>query len=187
MGIDSRKRLVCAHLRFVMRRYFRLVLVTGVLLAVVSLASAGSVNDSFSGAALTGVSGTASGSFTFDSVKDTFSNLSLSFDTGVFKGIGAKDNNGGQATCILNLCGFSWRTIVNGDSIWNTIVLNIQTGQYQDFGGIYNWKNRGGFDYLSVAEGGATLAYLMLSALAVFAGIFISGKHRRGLYTSRSN
>ena len=163
-------------------RYLKLVTICGLFLVAASLtASAGSINDSFSNAALTGVSGTASGSFTFNTSSDTFSNLSLSFNGGVFGGLGAQDASGGQGSCINNLCGFYWQTNVPGDSVWNTIVLNIQTGQYEDFGGIYNWQNYGGFNYLSVPEGDATVAYLMLSAFAVLGGIFISGKQRRRL------
>ena len=163
-------------------RYLNLMTICGLFLLAASLtASAGSINDSFSGASLTGVSGTASGSFTFNSANDTFSNLSLSFNSGVFNGINAQDPHGGQGTCIKNLCGFYWQTNVGGNSVWDTIVLNIQTGQYEDFGGIFNWQNQGDFNYLSVSEGDARLAYLMLSAIAVLSGIFISGKQRRRL------
>lgn len=167
-----------------MKRFFKLTVFSVALVFAASVSAfAGSITDSFSGAALTGVSGTASGSFTFNSSNDTFSNLSVSFNGGVFSGVNASDPNGGQGTCIGNLCGFYWQTGAKGDSVWDTIVLNIQTGQYEDFGGIYNWQNQGDFNYLSVPEGGAKLAYLMLSALAMFGGIFLSGKQRRSMRT----
>jgi hypothetical protein len=170
-----------------MKRYCKALGVCVLFLMAVSLsASAGSSNDAFSGAALVGTSGTVSGSFTFNSSNDTFSNLSLSFNGGLFGGANAS-NGGGKATCILGLCGFTWQAQAS-DGAWvtDTIVFNLKTGQFDDFGGIYNWKNQGGdFNYLSLPEGGAKLTYLMLSAIAVFGGILISGKQRRPTRTAQ--
>jgi hypothetical protein len=152
----------------------------------VSLCASADSNDSFSNVSLTGVSGTASGSFSFNSSTDTFSNVSLSISGGVFSGDNASGGKGGG--CILGICGFYWQTqLANGDWVVDTILLNLKTGQYQDFGGIYNWKNDGDFNYLSVPEGGAVLSYLTLSGFAMLAGILISGKRRRAMCAAQSN
>lgn len=73
-----------------------------------SLSAFANSNDSFSNVILTGVSGTVSGGFTFNSSTDTFSNISLSFNGGVFNGVDALDG-GGKGTCLLGVCGFSFR------------------------------------------------------------------------------
>src|SRR5580692_347814 len=163
-----------------MMRRFKLATVCVMFLLAVSLSASACSGDCFSNVNLTGVSGSASGSFTFNTSTDTFSNLSLSFNGGVFNGITASDKNGG-GSCFLGVCGISWKTVVNGDTVWNTVVLNLKTGQYQDFGGIYNWKNQGTFNYLQVPEGGNSLVYLMLSSIALFAGFLTSRKRRRAL------
>ncbi|HWY58746.1 MAG TPA: hypothetical protein VNZ03_30055 [Terriglobales bacterium] len=164
-----------------MKRYFNLASFCIVFLLAVSTFASANSNDSFSGATLIGVSGTASGQFTFsgNGSAGTFSNLSIAFNGGVFAGNGAS-NGGGQAICAGGWCGFGWQTTLgNGDKVWNLIAFNPSSGQFQEWGGISNSQYQGGFDYLSVAEGGATLSYLMLSALAIFGGIFLSGKRRR--------
>jgi hypothetical protein len=164
-----------------MRRYFKSVTACVLFLLAVSLSAfAGSTKDVFSGAALVGTSGTVSGSFTFNTSTDQFSGFSLSFNGGVFAGATAS-NGGGQGTCYQGFCGFYFQGKAS-DGAWVTdmIVVNLKTGQFDDFGGIYNWQKQGGdFNYLSVPEGGAKLTYLMLSAIAVFGGILISGKQRR--------
>jgi hypothetical protein len=146
-------------------------------------------NDNFSNETLTGNSGsTVSGSFTFNSTTDSFSNISLSFNGGAFNGINASDASGGKATCLLGFCGFSWQTLVGNVLVWDTIVINVKTGAYQDFGGIYNWRNQWNFDPppMSAPEGASSLAYLTLTGLAIFAGIVISGKKRRTARTAHS-
>jgi hypothetical protein len=162
-----------------MRRCLKLASPLALFLLAVSLSASAGSTDSFSNVSLTGVSGTVSGSFTFNSSSDTFSAISLSFNGGVFGGVNAQ-NGGGNGSCILGVCGFSWQAqLANGNWVWDTILLNLKTGQYQDLGGIYNWKNGGNFNYLSVPEGDAPLSYLLLSGFAMLAGILISGKHRR--------
>jgi len=79
------------------------------------------------------------------------------------------------------------RQKLGSDTVWDAIVVNLATGRYQDFGDIYNWRNRGDFNYLSVPEGGSGLAYLFMSALAVSGGIFMSGKDRRSARTAQSS
>lgn len=163
------------------KRYFKSVTVCGMFLLAVSLSAfAGSSNDVFSGAALVGTSGTVSGGFTFNTSTDQFSNISLSFNGGVFGGATAS-SSGGQGACYQGFCGFYFQgKASDGSWVTDTIIVNLKTGQFDDLGGIYNWKNQGGdFNYLSVPEGGANLTYLMLSAMAVFGGILLSGKQRR--------
>src|SRR5579863_6082501 len=157
---------------------FRVVGVSAAFLLLVCLPALADGN--FSNEKLTGNSGsTVSGSFTFNSSTDTFSNLSLLFNGGKFAGTNAKDTNGGQGICILGVCGFSWQTHVNGVLVWDTILLNVKTGAYQDFGGIQNFQNQWNFDPpMAVPEGGTPLAYVVLSGLAMVAGILISGKRR---------
>ena len=72
------------------------------------------------------------------------------------------------------------------DTVWNTIILNLKTGQVEDIGGIYNWKNQGNFNYMAVPEGGNSLAYLLLCGVALFAAIFFSRKQRRPLRAAQS-
>lgn len=171
-----------------MGRYCKLASICAALLLLVCLPALADSNDNFSKEKLTGSSGsTVSGSFTFTGSASggTFSGLSLSFNGGAFAGINASDPSGGKATCLLGFCGFSWKTQVGSGWIWDTIVLNVATGQYQDFGGIRNWQNQWNFDPMSVPEGGATLSYVMLSGLAVLAGILISGKRRHAARASQ--
>jgi len=161
-----------------MIRYLRVVGVSVAFLLLLCLPALADGN--FSNEKLTGNSGSSlSGSFTFNSSTDSFSNLSLSFNGGKFAGTNAKDTSGGQATCVLGICGFSWQTRVNGVLVWDTILLNVKTGTYQDFGGIQNFQNQWNFDPpQAVPEGGTPLPYLLLSGLAMVAGILISGKRR---------
>ena len=174
---------MCERLTMAMGQICKRLSVCAAFLLVLSLpAFAGSVYN-FSSQSITGNSGsTVSGSFTFtpSGSGGTFSNLSLSFNGGVFNGINASDPSGGNAICWHGSCRFSWKEQVGKIWVWDTIVLNLKTGAYQDFGGIYSWRNQWNFDPpLPVPEGGTPLAYLMLSGLAVFAGILLSGKKRR--------
>jgi hypothetical protein len=167
-----------------MERYNKTLAVCALFLLIASLpASAGTICN-FSHAVLTGKSGsTASGSFTFDATTHVFSNITISFNGGAFGGIQASDSQA-QGHCANGLCKVSWWTIVQGNLIKDTLVFNTLTGQFEDYGKISNWKEKGRFDSLLVPEGGAELTYLMLSGIAVFGGILISGKQRR---TTRSS
>jgi hypothetical protein len=161
-----------------MKRYFKLAAVCAAfVLSVAMCASAGST-DHFSGT-LNGVSESVSGSFTFNSPTDSFSNIKLSFTGSTFGSVNASDPSGGQGTCQNGVCGFLWKTQVGSDTIWDLIVVTLSTGQFQDAGTISNSRNNGGFNYMSVPEGSSALAYLLLSAGAIFGGIFMSGKNRR--------
>ena len=169
-----------------MPRCLKLAATCAVFLLAVSLSASACSGDCFSNVSLVGNSGgTASGSFTFNTSTDTFSNLSLTFSGGVFKGMGGSDSKGGGG-CVLGICGFSWKTMDGSDTIWNTIILNLKTGQVEDIGGIYNWKNQGNFNYMAVPEGGNSLAYLLLCGVALFAAIFFSRKQRRPLRAAQS-
>jgi hypothetical protein len=164
-----------------MMRNIKVATVCVMFLLAVSLSASACSGDCFSNANLVGNSGgSASGGFTFNASTDTFSNLSLTFNSGAFSGITAQDKKGGGG-CVLGICGISWKTIVDGDTVWNTIVLNLKTGQYEDFGGIYNWKNQGEFNYMSAPEGGNSLAYLLLSGIALFVAILTSRKRRHAM------
>jgi hypothetical protein len=162
-----------------MRRYFGVVAVCAVFLLLVSLpASAGSVNN-FSNVKLTGnVTGTASGGFTYNSVTNTFSNITLQFNSSL--GLVSASLNSMKGILLGNhLVELLWNTKVNGNSIWCSITLNTLTGQYLAAGSISNGGHYGGFNYFSVPEGDATLAYLLLSGMAMLAGIVVAGKQRR--------
>jgi hypothetical protein len=165
-----------------MMRNIKLATVCVMFLLAVSLSASACSGDCFTNVNLAGNSGgTASGSFTFNTSTDTFSNLSVSFNGGLFSGKSAQDSKGGGG-CILGICGFSWKSTVGGDTVWNTIILNLKTGQFEDLGGIYNWRNQAGnFNYLAVPEGGNSLTYLLLSGIALFVAIFTSRKRRHAM------
>ena len=169
-----------------MERYSKFAAICSVFVFAVSICASAGSTDNFSGP-LAGTFGTVSGSFTFNSSTDSFSNIKLSFGGNTFGGVNASDPNGGKGSCWNDMCRFYWQTKVGSETVWDAIVVNLATGRYQDFGGIYNWRNRGDFNYLSVPEGGSGLAYLFVSALAVFGGIFMSGKNRRSARTAQSS
>jgi hypothetical protein len=168
-----------------MRRYCKLATIFAALMLILSLPALADSTDSFSGEKVGGSGSSLSGSFTFSGNSSTgywFSNLSLSFNGGVFAGITASDAAGGKATCLLGFCGFSWKAQAGSGWVWDTIVLNVATGQYWDLGKvkISDWQSKWNFDPPApLPEGGTPLAYLMLSGLAMFAGILISRKRTR--------
>ena len=170
-----------------MGRSIRIFGVCAIFIFLVSFSASASTICNFSGVKLTGTSGSSvSGTFTVDSTNHTFSNVALSFNGGAFGGIKA---NGGNMQGIW-IQGqqylYTWFTTVSGNLVSWSIVYDFKTGQYKEWGGISNWKNKGDFNYLSVPEGGAELTYMMLSGVALFGGILISGK-RRTTRSSRSS
>jgi len=167
-----------------MRQYSKSIVICALVLLAGSLSAYANSTDSFSNVSLNGTSGTVSGSFTFNSSTQTFSNLTLSFKDGIFGGDYASDG-GGKAKCRHGVCEFSWKEKLAG-GVWvsDTILFNLKTGRYEDLGGIYKGRDGGDFKYLSVAEGGTTLSYLMLSGFMMLAGILISGKRRRATRTA---
>ena len=162
-----------------MRRSSKLACICALFLLAVPFSAYASSKDSFSNVSLVGAPGTVSGSFTFNSLTDVFSGISLSFGGSVF-GKDNASNGGGKGICAFGFCGYTWKTqLADGSWVSDTIILNLKTGQYRDFGGIYNRRTGGDFKYISVPEGGTELAYLLLSAFAILSGILISGKRRR--------
>jgi hypothetical protein len=152
--------------------------------AVSLTASAGSI-DHFKDVALTGVSkgGTVSGSFSFNNKTDQFSNISVSIVSSVFGKINVSDPYSGHRTYKgQGWWEFTWKTKVDGDTIVDSMLFNTITNQLINFevgGAISNRRHQGDFNYISVPEGGTSLSYLVLSGIAMFAAILISGKHRR--------
>ena len=172
-----------------MKRYGKLGGVCGLFLLAVSLtASAGSI-DHFKNVALTGVSkgGTVSGSFSFNNKTDQFSNISVSIVSSVFGKINVSDPHSGHGTYEgQGWWEYTWKTKVDGDRIVYSMLFNTITNQFEVGGGIRNRRNQGDFNYISVPEGGTSLSYLVLSGIAMFAAILISGKHRRTRRTVQS-
>jgi hypothetical protein len=165
-----------------MRRYGKLGGICGLFLLAVSLtASAGSI-DHFKDVALTGVSkgGTVSGSFSFNNKTDQFSNISVSIVSSVFGKIDVSDPYSGHGTYAGQGCWeYTWKTKVDGDRIVYSMLFNTVTNQFEVGGAISNWRHQSDFNYISVPEGGTSLSYLVLSGIAMFAAVLISGKHRR--------
>jgi hypothetical protein len=156
-----------------MKQYLKLVSVSAVFLLVVSLSAfANSIND-FSGAALSGISATdASGFFAFSSSTDKFSNAPHSF--------------GGNS-------------ISEGVKLTNRVTSGYFISEGSFSGGTFSDDSGEGFlgeDGFSnghrhrktwnVPEGGAEITYLLLSGIAILAGILISGKQRHATLAARS-
>jgi hypothetical protein len=170
-----------------MGRHLKVLAVCALFFLVAALpASAGTIYN-FSNVALTGSSGSsASGGFNFDPNTHVFSNVSISFNGGAFGGVQANAPNGQGIYLQGKGYLFSLLTTVQGNLVWSSILFDPSTGQFREWGGISNWKDYGGYDYMSVPEGGAELTYLLLSGIVVFGGILISGKQRRTARSSQS-
>jgi hypothetical protein len=165
-----------------MRRYDKLAGVCGLFLLAMSLTASADSIDQFKNAALTGVSkgGTVSGSFSFNSKTDQFSNISVSIVSSVFGKINVSDRYSGHGTYKgQGWWEYTWKTKVHGDTIVYSMLFNTITNRFEVGGGIGNRRKQGDFNYISVPEGGTPLSYLMLSGIAMFAGILIYGKQRR--------
>jgi hypothetical protein len=144
-----------------MTKYCKLVTVCAALLLVLSLPALASSVNSFSNAQLRGVSGTTfSGSFASSISRGEFSDASRS---------------------------------VGGRSMFGVVEANRGIGGYSIAEGSFSRDLDGGFSreehhYCGhykdrhcnkVPEGGSEGTYLMLSGMAVFAGILLSGNQRR--------
>jgi|SRR5271165_2340439 len=169
-----------------MRRSYKLASICAVSLLFMCLPAFADSNDNFSNVQLQGASGTVSGSFTFNSQTDRFSNVSISFVSPVFGTVNVNLGNFMGQQGWNGLWGFKWWGLAsNGDFVQYNVTLNAN-GTFQVSGGIADWQgDHGTFNYLSVPEGGARLSYLTLSGLAILAGIFVSGKQRRAPNTVR--
>jgi hypothetical protein len=165
-----------------MFRYSKLATVFALFVLAVSIsASARSINDSFSGTKLTGVSqgGTVSGTFSFNTATDQFSNIAVSFVSNAFGNVNATDQGSIMGKLVNGLWSFQWSTIKNGDLIIYQVVFNPNTNQFTASGSIANFWNQGKFSSMSMPEGETPLSYLMLSGFAMFAGIAVASKRRR--------
>ena len=165
-----------------MRRYGNLAGVCGLFLLTMSLTASACSIDQFKNAALTGVSkgGTVSGSFSFNNKTDQFSNISVSIVSSVFGKINVSDRHSGHGTYEgQGWWEYTWKTKVHGDTIVESMLFNTITNRFEVGGGIGNRRKQGDFNYISVPEGGTPSSYLMLSGIAMFAGILIYGKQRR--------
>ena len=165
-----------------MRRYDKLAGVCGLFLLAMSLTASADSIDQFKNAALTGVSkgGTVAGSFSFNNKTDQFSNISVSIVSSVFGKINVSDPHSGHGTYEgQGWWEYTWKTKVHGDTIVYSMLFNTITNRFEVGGAIGNRRKQGDFNYISVPEGGTPLSYLMLSGIAMFAGILIYGKQRR--------
>jgi hypothetical protein len=145
-------------------------------------------NDSFQNAALTGVSGGGDVSGTFGFNNGKFSDISVSFVSTVFGNVSATDS--GSINGIYNSAkgtwSFQWQTIKGWDLITYDVVYNPSTNQFTASGSIQNLWDQGKFNYMQVPEGGNSLAFLLLSGIALFVAIFLSRKQRRPLRAAQS-
>jgi hypothetical protein len=154
-----------------MMRYLKLASVSALFLLAVSLSAfANSIND-FSGATLSGISATgASGSFAFSSSTDKFSNAPHSFG-GNSISEGVKVTNRLTSEYFISEGSFSGGTL--SDDSDEGFLGEDRLGD----------KHRKKWN---VPEGGAEVTYLLLSGIAVLAGILVSSKQRRATHAARS-
>ena len=154
-----------------MMRSLKLASVSSLFLLAVSLSAFADSNNDFSGATLSGISATgASGSFAFSSSTDRFSNAPQSFG-------GNSISEGVKVTNRL----MSGYFISEG---------SFSGGSFSDDSdeGLFGKDRLNGKDRKkwNVPEGGAKVTYLLLSGIAMFGGILISGKQRRATHAARS-
>jgi hypothetical protein len=173
-----------------MSRSLKLATVCVISVLALSLSAYANSNDSFQNAALTGVSGggDVSGTFDFNSNTHQFSGISISFVSSVFGNVSASDfgSINGIYNSVKGTWSFQWQTIKGWDLITYDVVYNPNTNQFTASGSIQNLWNQGSFNYMQVPEGGNSLAYLLLSGMALFIAIFLSRKQRRPLRAAQS-
>jgi hypothetical protein len=171
-----------------MSRSLRLATVCVISVLAWSLSAYANSNDSFQNATLTGVSGGGDVSGTFDFNNGKFSDISVSFVSTVFGNVSATDS--GSINGIYNSAkgtwSFQWQTIKGWDLITYDVVYNPSTNQFTASGSIQNLWDQGKFNYMQVPEGGNSLAFLLLSGIALFVAIFLSRKQRRPLRAAQS-
>jgi hypothetical protein len=159
-----------------MMRSLKLASVSALFLLAVSLSTFADSNNDFSGATLSGISATgASGSFAFSSSTDKFSNAPQSFG-GNSISEGVKVTNRLMSGYFISEGSFSGGSFSGGtfsdDSDEGLVGEDRLSGKHRK-----KWN---------VPEGGADVTYLLLSGIAVLAGILISGKQRRPTHAARS-
>jgi hypothetical protein len=171
-----------------MSRSLKLATVCLISVLAWSLSAYANSNDSFQNATLTGVSGGGDVSGTFDFNNGKFSDISVSFVSTVFGNVSATDS--GSINGIYNSAkgtwSFQWQTIKGWDLITYDVVYNPSTNQFTASGSIQNLWDQGKFNYMQVPEGGNSLAFLLLSGIALFVAIFLSRKQRRPLRAAQS-
>jgi hypothetical protein len=153
-----------------MRRSFKLASVFVLFLMAVSLPALASPINGFSGATLSGISVTsASGSFAFSSSTDKFPDAPRSF--------GGNSMSEGVKVTNRFASGYS---ISEGSFSGGSFSDDSDGGSSDEsrFGGKRKkWK---------APEGGAEVTYLLLSGIAVLAGILMSAKQRRATRAAQS-
>jgi hypothetical protein len=171
-----------------MSRSLKLATVCLISVLALSFSAYANSNDSFQNATLTGVSGGGDVSGTFDFNNGKFSDISVSFVSTVFGNVSATDS--GSINGIYNSAkgtwSFQWQTIKGWDLITYDVVYNPSTNQFTASGSIQNLWDQGKFNYMQVPEGGNSLAFLLLSGIALFVAIFLSRKQRRPLRAAQS-
>lgn len=163
-----------------MKSYSRyLICVASLLVAAFLPAIAGSTTGSYT----TSVSGkgvkgeTVTATFTFDTTKNQFTNVTLHFNGGVFDGVSESYTKCAKKSWS---CTFTV-TPAHGDSLVYSINLN-KLSQYSGGGNIWNKKVDGVFGYkgsAAVPEGGSKFSYLAPAGLVIFGGIFLAGFRRQ--------
>jgi hypothetical protein len=159
-----------------MMRSLKLASVFSLFLLAMSLSTFADSSNDFSGATLSGISATgASGSFAFSSSTDKFSNAPQSFG-GNSISEGVKVTNRLMSGYFISEGSFSGGSFSGGtfsdDSDEGLVGEDRLSGKHRK-----KWN---------VPEGGADVTYLLLSGIAVLAGILISGKQRRPTHAARS-
>ena len=159
-----------------MLRSLKLASGSALFLLAVSLSAFADSNNDFSGATLSGISATgASGSFAFSSSTDRFSNAPQSFG-GNSISEDVKVTNRLTSGYFISEGSFSGGSFSGGtfsdDSDEGLFGEDRLSGKHRK-----KWN---------VPEGGAEVTYLLLSGIAVLAGILISGKQRRATHAARS-
>jgi hypothetical protein len=122
---------------------------------------------------------TATVSLSFNRKTDQITGT-IHFAGGAFGGITEKFS--GVATCKGSTCVYALNTTVNGDNLSYTVTFSDPAGSLNLIsanGDIWNTKKNGTFIYSAVPEGGSKLSYLIPSGIALFAGMWFSGKQRR--------
>jgi hypothetical protein len=154
-----------------MMRSLKLASVTALILLAMSLSAFADSNNDFSGATLSGISATgASRSFAFSSSIDKFSNAPQSFGGNSISG-GVKVTNRLMSGYFISEGSFSGGSF-SDDSDEGLFGEDRLSSKHRK-----KWN---------VPEGGAEVTYLLLSGIAVFGGILISGKQRRATHAARS-
>jgi hypothetical protein len=159
-----------------MMRSLKLASVFSLFLLAMSLSTFADSSNDFSGATLSGISATgASGSFAFSSSTDKFSNAPQSFG-GNSISEGVKVTNRLRSGYFISEGSFSGGSFSGG-----SFSDDSDEGLFGE--DRLNGKHRKKWN---VPEGGADVTYLLLSGIAVLAGILISGKQRRATHAARS-